>query len=110
MPEAVHLAGAVLDGDVLAADLDDRAVALGQEHVAGVAGGAGLDAGADVGRLGHDQRHGLLLHVGAHEGPVGVVVLDEGDEGGRDRHDLLRRHVHQVDLGRRHEVDLAVVP
>ena len=82
-------------------------VALGEDHVAGVAGGAGLDAGADVGRLGDHQRHGLLLHVGAHEGPVGVVVLDEGDERGRDRHDLLRRHVHQVDLGGRHEVDLA---
>jgi hypothetical protein len=71
--------GLVLDGDLVARDLDD-ARRLGHDHVAGVAGGAGLDAGADVGGLGHDQRHGLLLHVGAHQGPVGVVVLDEGDQ------------------------------
>ena len=104
--EAVLLARGVLDGDGVAADLGDGAVALGQDDVAGVAGGTGLDAGADVRRLGHDQRHGLLLHVGAHEGPVGVVVLDEGDQRGRDRDDLLRRDVHEVHLGRRHEVDL----
>ena len=103
----VGLARLVLDGDVVARDLDDVPVALGQQHVAGVAGGPGLDPGADERRLGPDQRHGLLLHVGAHQGPVGVVVLDEGDERGRDRHDLLGRHVHQVHLGRWHEVDLA---
>ena len=103
---AVLGTGLVLDGDLVARDVDDGAVALGHDHVAGVAGGAGLDAGADVGGLGDHQRHGLLLHVGAHQGPVGVVVLDEGDQGGRDRHDLLRRHVHQVDLGRGDEVDL----
>ena len=88
-------------------DLGHGAVALGQQHVAGVLGGARLDAGADVGRLGHHQRHGLLLHVGAHQGPVGVVVLDEGDQRRGHRHDLLRRDVHEVDLGRRDVVDLA---
>ena len=103
---AVLGAGLVLDGDLVARDVDDGAVALGHDHVAGVAGGAGLDAGADVGGLGDHQRHGLLLHVGAHQGPVGVVVLDEGDQRGRDRHDLLGRDVHEVDLGRGHEVDL----
>ena len=104
--EAVLRPGLVLDDDLVARHLDHGALALGQDHVTGVAGGAGLHAGPDVRRLGHDQRDGLLLHVGAHQGPVGVVVLDEGDQGGGDRHDLLRRDVHQVDLGRRHEVDL----
>jgi hypothetical protein len=104
--EAVLLPRGVLHDDGVAADLDHGAVALGEEDVAGVAGGPRLDAGADVGRLGHHQRHRLLLHVGAHQGTVGVVVLDEGDQGGRDRHDLLRRDVHEVHLGRRHEVDL----
>ena len=50
--------------------------------------------------------HGLLLHVGAHERAVGVVVLEERDERGAHRHDLLRRHVHELDLGRRHRGDL----
>ena len=53
-----------------------------------------------------DQRHGLLLHVGAHERPVGVVVLEERDQGRADRDDLLRRHVHELDLGGRHRGDL----
>ena len=92
---------------MLAGDLGDHAGALGDDDLAGVLGGPRLDAGADVRRLGDEQRHRLLLHVGAHEGAVGVVVLDEGDERGRDRDDLLRRDVHQVDFRRRHEVDLA---
>ena len=82
-------------------------VAFGDDDLAGVTRGAGLDAGADVGRLGHEQGDGLLLHVGAHEGAVGVVVLDEGDERRRDRDDLLRRDVHEADFGRRDVVDLA---
>ena len=63
-----------------------------------------LDAGADERRLGRSERDGLALHVGAHERAVGVVVLEERDERGGDRHDLLRRHVHVVDLVR---VDVA---
>ena len=78
----------------------------GLDQVGGVAGGAGLDAGADVRRLGPHQRHGLALHVGAHEGAVGVVVLEERDERGGHRDDLLRRHVHEVDLVRRHVADV----
>ena len=60
------------------------------DQVGGVAGGAVLDAGADVRRLGADQRNGLALHVGAHERAVGVVVLEERDQRRGDRDDLLR--------------------
>ena len=103
----VRLALLVLDGHVLARDLDHRAGPFGQQDVAGVAGGPAFYARAHEGRLGADQGHGLLLHVGAHEGPVGVVVLDEGDQGRRDGDDLLGGHVHQVDFRRGHEIDLA---
>ena len=98
--------GLVVDDHVVAVDLGDDAVVLGDDHVGRVAGGPRLDAGADVGGLGPQQRHGLLLHVGAHERPVGVVVLEERDERGAHRDDLLRRHVHELDLGRRHRGDL----
>ncbi len=56
--EAVHGAAAVavLDGDRVAADLGDRAVVGREQHVARVAGGAGLHAGADVRRRGAQQR------------------------------------------------------
>ena len=95
------LAGAavVLDDDGIARDVGDVTVALGEDQVARVAGGAGLDAGADERRGRTQHRDGLALHVGAHEGAVGVVVLEEGDERRRDRDDLLRRDVHVVDLG-----------
>ena len=105
--EAVLLAGLVLDDDLAARDLRDDALALREDDVTGVLGGARLDPGTYVRSLRHHERHRLLLHVRAHEGPVGVVVLDERDQRGRDRHDLLRRDVHQVDLARRHVVDLA---
>ena len=59
-------------------------------------------------RLGADQRHGLTLHVRAHQGAVGIVVLEEGNEGGGDRHQLLGRHVHHVDIGRFRHDEFAV--
>ena len=61
-------------------------------------------AGADQRRIGLQQRHGLALHVRTHQRAVGVVVLKERDQRGRDRYDLLRRNVDQVDLLRRHQV------
>ena len=82
----------------VAADLGDHAVALGHDDVAGVLGGAALDAGADVRRLGPHERDGLALHVRAHQGAVGVVVLEERDQRRGHRDDLLRRHVHVLDL------------
>ena len=57
-----------------------------------------LDAGADERRLGAEQRHRLALHVRAHQRAVGVVVLEERDQRGGDRHELLRRDVDQVDV------------
>ena len=76
----------------------DHTGGLGGDHVTGVDRGAVLHAGADQGRVALDQRHGLALHVGAHQRTVGVVVLEERDQGGRDRHHLARRDVHVVDL------------
>src|ERR1035441_8780775 len=38
-------------------------VALSDQHVARVQGGARFHAGAHEGCFGHDERHGLLLHV-----------------------------------------------
>ena len=59
------------------------------------------------GAVAAQERHGLPLHVGAHERAVGVVVLEERDQRGRDRNELLRRHVHVLDFVGRHEADLA---
>ena len=72
-----------------------------EQHVTGVVGGAALHAGADQRRVGDEQRHGLALHVRAHQRAVGVVVLEERDHRRGDRPDLLGRDVDEVDVLRR---------
>src|SRR5574343_372522 len=39
-------------------------------------------------------RYSLTLHVGTHQGAVGVIMLEEGHQRCRNRHDLRRCHVH----------------
>ena len=102
-------ARALLDHDLVGGDVLDDAGLLGDDHVAGVDRGAELHPGADERRLGAEQRHGLALHVGAHQGAVRVVVLQERDQRGGDRDELLGRDVHVVDLVGRHRVDLAAL-
>ena len=50
-----------------------------------------------IGESLREQRHGLALHVRAHERAVGVVVLEERDERRGHRHQLLGADVHVVD-------------
>src|SRR5712691_279946 len=57
-----------------------------------------LHAGADERRFAAQQGHGLALHVGAHQRAVGVVVLEEGNERGRHRDELLGADVDVVHL------------
>ena len=69
-----------------------------------------LHSRAHHGGLGSDEGHRLALHVRAHEGPVGVVVLQEGDErrGGGD--DLLGGDVEVGHFFPGHRNDVALVP
>ena len=90
------------DRDPLGVDEVDRPARAGDQHVAGVERRAALHPGADERRVGLEQRHGLALHVRAHQRAVGVVVLEERDHGRGHRPDLLGRDVHQVDLVGRH--------
>ena len=94
----VEVTGVGLDRDALGGHAGDDAAALGDEDLAGVTRGALLHAGADDRRLRLQERHGLALHVRTHERAVGVVVLEERDERGRDGDDLLGRDVHVFDL------------
>ena len=75
-----------------------HAVDAGRYQLSAVAGHPFLDARAHGWRLGPQQGHGLALHVGPHQGPVGVIVFQEGDQRRRYAHDLHRRNVHQVGL------------
>ena len=86
----------LLGGDRLVTTPSPR----GDDDLAGVARGPSLHAGADDRRLGLEQRHGLALHVRAHQRAVGVVVLEERDQRRRHRDDLLGADVHVLDLRR----------
>ena len=88
----------VVNDDRLGRDMANLAIRFGREHLARVTSGGLLHAGPDQRRFGPHQRHGLALHVGAHQGAVGVVMLEEGNQRGCDRDDLARRNVHVLDL------------
>ena len=104
----VRLLAAALgpDHDAVGADRLDHPAPAGQHDRLGVPGDHVLHPGADERRFRLEQRHRLALHVRAHEGPVRVVVLEERDQAGRHRHQLLRRDVHVVEFLRRHQLEL----
>ena len=95
---ALGAVGVGVDDHVGGVDLGDDAGVGGADELAGVERGALLHARAHVLGARADQGHGLALHVRAHEGTLGVVVLEERDEVGRDGEQLARRDVHVVDL------------
>ncbi len=68
-----------------------------------------FQSGADERRFGNDQRHALALHVRTHERAVGVVVFEKRNQPGGHRDELLRRHIHVVDLGRLHFEEVAAI-
>ena len=71
----------VVDDDPVGVDVDDACPrSSARIDVAGVDRGAVLEAGADERRLRDHQRHGLPLHVRAHQRAVRVVVLEERDQ------------------------------
>ncbi len=88
-----------LDDDLGGVGEHDLAGVLGERDLAGVDRGAVLHARAHVRGGGVEQRHGLALHVRAHEGAVGVVVLEERNERGGATEIIWRGgDVHVVDL------------
>src|SRR5450759_2269395 len=106
----------VLGGTVVARDHDDvgrdlghHARLRGDDDVTRVDRGATLHAGPHDRRLAADERHRLALHVRAHQGAVGVVVLEERDQRGCDRDHLPGGDVHVVDRLGSHVLDLATL-
>ena len=95
---ARHLVAIHAHDDALAVDVVDDAGATRERHGARVTGRDVLHARAHVRGLGAEQRHRLALHVAAHQRAVRVVVLEERDQRGRHRHELLRRDVDELDV------------
>src|ERR1700733_3868499 len=86
--ELPHRVALAVDLDHVRIDVGHFAGALAADHHARVLGDGLLQARADQRRLCDQERYGLPLHVRAHQGAVGVVVLEEGDQAGRDAHHL----------------------
>src|SRR5713226_619628 len=84
--------------DALGVDLIDDAFAFAKDDRAGITRGDSLHAGADERRFALDERHGLALHVGAHQRAVGVVVFEERNQAGSHGNELLGRNVDIVDF------------
>ncbi len=104
-----YVAVVIFDGDVGGGNGGDGAGLLRLDADLGVHGGLMLDAGGNDGRLGGQQRHGLTLHVRAHQSAVGVVVLQEGDEGGGDGDHHSGGHVDIIDDAPIHFYDFVAV-
>ena len=85
--------------DALGVDRIDNAVALGQDHGAGVARGDAFHARAHQRSFRDEQRNRLALHVGAHESAVGVVVLEERHQRRGHGDELLGADVDVVHIG-----------
>ncbi len=84
--------------DAHTVDLVDDAGAASDDRDAQIPRHGLFHAGADQRRVGLDQRHRLALHVRAHQRAVGVVILEERNECRRDRNELLRRNIEEVDV------------
>ena len=80
----------------------DRALDPGKQHLSAVPGHPAFNAGAHNRRLRLEQRHCLPLHIAAHQGAVGVIVLQKRNQRRRHAHNLERRYVgifHRVRPG-----------
>ena len=67
------------DLDRPAGHRDHLAIRLSHDQLAGVNCRMGFHSRGDDGDFWTHQRHSLGLHVRAHQGAVGIIMLKEGD-------------------------------
>src|SRR5271168_2572953 len=82
----------------LGVHLVHNAIALAHDHSARIASRNAFHARAHQRSVATNQRHSLPLHVRAHQRAVGVVVLEERNQAGRNRYQLLRRDVNVINF------------
>ena len=81
---------------LITSDADDLPLLFCQNNLPRIEGSPPFHPSGHQRRLGLNQRHRLTLHVGAHQCTVGIVVLQERNEGRRNTHDLTRRDIDVV--------------
>ena len=106
--ELLVLGAVVADADNIGIDILNNTSTLGHDLRAAVIGQTLLNASAHNGSLAVNQRYSLAHHVGTHQRAVSIVVLQERDQSGSNRRNLLRRHVHQLDAVGRHNGEVGI--
>ena len=96
--EFLLVGAAVAHVDLVGVHIDHLALAVGDDLCPGVDTDPLFKAGAHDGGLGAQKRNCLTHHVRSHQGAVGVVVLEERDEGRCHGSHLVRGDVHIGDL------------
>src|SRR5690606_981314 len=101
-----HFAGDVFfvvhaNHDTLGVNVVNHAATTRLHGCAGVDRNGSLNAGTDQRLLRTQAGNRLALHVGAHQSPVRVVVLQERNQRGSNGNNLRRRHVHVMNVLRR---------
>ncbi len=83
---------------LVAGDLNHFGVFFRDNHLPGVCHSGFFHSGRNNRNFRTQQRHGLSLHVGAHQGAVGIVMLQERNQRSADAHHLIRSHIHVIDV------------
>ena len=100
----------IVDLDALGIDVCDRARTIGLHDHAAIVRHISFEAGGNEGGLSDQERHRLPLHVRTHERAIGVVVLEERNQAGRNADHLLRRNIDVLDIVRLSVRKVAGVP
>ena len=79
----------------------NHTVILADDRCTGIFGNGGFHTGTDQRGFRTQQRYALTLHVRSHQSTVRVVVFQERNKRGRNRHQLFRRNVDEIDVFRR---------
>ena len=99
-----------VDDHFVGGHADDLSTSFRCDDGTRVSGYLELEAGPHERRIGKQKWHRLPLHVRAHECAVGVIVFEERNQRCRHRYELVRRHVHVVDVVRLEQREVTPLP
>ena len=99
----------VENADSRSIDILNDTIALSHNHRARVFTNLLLQTGTHDRSIVVKQRHSLTHHVTSHQCTVTVIVLQERNQTSRHRGNLLRRHVHEVNLRRSNHGEVGVL-
>ena len=96
--EFVHFVAGVLDVNLIGIHKLHHTVRFSAQQNARIFCNGALQTGTNDWCSRAHQRHRLTHHVRSHQRTVGVIVLQEWNQRGRNRSDLVRCNVHVVQL------------